>query len=84
MKQKYTGTIDELKALIESTGIQGELQSDRKGMQTFRSVDGGVLNWWSNGTIQFQGKPDAKAILELSLEKLLARKTSNVKPDGTN
>jgi hypothetical protein len=64
---KYHGTIDELKSLVSSTGIPGEWHASMGGKHIFRTLDGGVLNWWPNGTVQFQGKPDARALLERSL-----------------
>ena len=82
MKQKYNGTINELKDVVKSAGIQGEWESEGS-KQTFRSVGGGILNWWPNGTVQFQGKPDVKAVLERTLEELLAREKANATPATT-
>lgn len=42
--------------------------------QTFRSHDGGVLNWWeSTGTIQFQGKAIARTVLEQAFKNAMAK-----------
>jgi len=82
MSQKYHGTFDELKNLLKSAGILGEWHSDGKGLQTFRSVGGGILNWWqSTGTIQFQGKPDAMAVLKRSLNLGSSQHSLTSQPD---
>jgi len=66
MAIKHKGSLDELKAKI--AGITGAWSEDGSGKQTFRSQEGGVLNWWpSSGTIQVQGQDPAKSILELAL-----------------
>ncbi len=65
MSGKFSGTIDELKILIESTGYKGEWKELENGKYQFRSGCGAILNWWkSNKTLQFQGKPEEKAKLE--------------------
>jgi hypothetical protein len=66
-----------------STRTQGEWQSEG-GKQTFRSLEGGILNWWPNGTIQFQGKADEKSNLERLVQKALTAKQSNMEPDKVN
>lgn len=72
MSQKYHGTINELKDVVKAAGIQGVWKQDGSGKQIFRSEGGGVLNWWRNGTINFQGNDSAKGVLERTLQKLLA------------
>lgn len=68
MAKKFRGTIDELQSLIRVAGIPGEWDDDRQGRHSFRSKDGGVLNWWpSTGTISPQGEANAKARLETAL-----------------
>lgn len=67
MASTFKGTIDQLKELIAAANIHGEW-SEGAGKHSFRSQDGGVLNWWpSKGTLQFQGKPEGKSPLEMAL-----------------
>jgi predicted nucleotide-binding protein len=62
---KFKGSIEALKSLIESAGVTGKWFEKGEGRYTFKSEDGGILNWWmSTGTIQFQGDDTAKAVLE--------------------
>ncbi len=80
MPNKFHGSFNELKNIVKSTGVWGEWQSDGS-KQTFRSHEGGILNWWqSSGTVQFQGKAKGKLILERSLVRLLFGKTNKGKP----
>jgi predicted nucleotide-binding protein len=56
---------DALKALVESHGVNGAWTDDGKGKYSFKARSQGILNYWENtGTVQFQGKPEAKAELE--------------------
>lgn len=67
-KKNFEGTIDSLKSVIEASHVRGKWSADGQGKHTFKSQDGGVLNWWeSTGTIQLQGKGLAKAALEDAL-----------------
>jgi len=64
MANKYEGTIEELQALLKTAGLKGKWEDDGQGKHTFRSGDGGVLNWWpSKGTVQLQGQEKAKSKL---------------------
>lgn len=59
----YNDTIQNLKNIMQ--GIQGQWSEPQKGQFTFKTYDGGVLNWWpSTGTIQIQGKPSGRILLE--------------------
>ena len=62
---KYNGTFEELKGLM--AGIAGSWSEDGAGKHTFRTTDGGVLNWWVTGTVQLQGSNKGKAKLEAAL-----------------
>lgn len=72
MSKKYQGIIETLNDTLELAGITGEWKSDGSGKQTFRSEEGGIFNWWPNGTVNFQGSPEAKAILEQKVNSLLS------------
>jgi predicted nucleotide-binding protein len=68
MPTKFTGSILELKALLEAASISGKWSGEGQSKHSFRSDDGGILNWWpSTGTIQFQGNEDTKATLEAAI-----------------
>ncbi|HEU5070423.1 MAG TPA: nucleotide-binding protein [Verrucomicrobiae bacterium] len=68
MANKFEGTIEELQALVKAAGIKGKWEDDGQGKHTFRSSDGGVLNWWtSRGTVQLQGQDKAKQKLEKAI-----------------
>jgi predicted nucleotide-binding protein len=77
MLNPFHGTIDELKAAVDSLGISGEWASDGHGKHTFRSRSKGVLNWWeTKGTIQVQGQPQGKEELASALESALSGRQS--------
>lgn len=64
MPIKFNGTVDELKDKILKAGIRG-VWTDQNEKYSFRSEDGGVLNWWpKTQSLSFQGSSDAKAKLE--------------------
>lgn len=68
--RKFKGSIEELQAAVADAGITGTWSDEAGGKHSFRSKDGGVLNWWpATGTLQFQGQPDAKLALEQALER---------------
>lgn len=69
---KFKGTIEELKALVKDAGISGNWRPDGQGKYTFRSPEGGILNWWTNGTVNFQGQDYGRSILERSLTKIFS------------
>jgi predicted nucleotide-binding protein len=61
MAIKHEGTIEELQTLLKTAGLKGKWEDDGQGKHTFRSSDGGVLNFWqSKGTVQIQGQEKAK------------------------
>lgn len=68
MPPKFKGSLDELKAVIEAAGIEGEWKAEAGSKYSFRSQDDGVLNWWpGTGTVQLQGQNAGKAALEAAL-----------------
>jgi predicted nucleotide-binding protein len=68
MKTRFKGSIDDLKIRLELAGLAGKWADEGKSKYSFRSEDGGILNFWSStGTIQLQGKEDAKAELEAAI-----------------
>lgn len=64
MPNKFIGGIDDLKEKVRGASIRGEW-TNQKDKHSFRSEDGGVLNWWpKTQSLSFQGPSDAKAKLE--------------------
>jgi len=55
---KFHGTLEQLKTLVEATGLAGEwTEKPQNGLLSFRAKTGEMMNWWPNkGTIQFQGQ----------------------------
>lgn len=63
MSNKFNGSIEELKVLMAS--VPGDWSEDGNGKHTFRTKDGGVMNWWpSKGTINLQGNEEGKAKIQ--------------------
>jgi predicted nucleotide-binding protein len=61
MANKFDGTTEELKGLIETAGVKGQWEDDGHGKESFRTKSNTVLNWWpSKGTINFQGSDKDK------------------------
>jgi predicted nucleotide-binding protein len=68
MAFQFEGTIEELQALVKAGGINGKWEDDDLGKHTFRSNDGGILNFWpSRGTLNLQGKDKSKLKLEKAI-----------------
>ena len=69
---KYTGTIEELIEIVQGFGIYAYLE-DKENCKKIGTHQGdGILNWYeSTGTLQFQGKLEAKRELEDLLEQHL-------------
>lgn len=62
---KFKGSLEDLQAAVADAGIAGSWSEEAGGKHSFRSKDGGVLNWWpATGTLQFQGQAEAKSALE--------------------
>lgn len=64
MAPQFRGSLQELKDRIASVGLDGTW-ADEGAKHSFRSRDGGVLNWWpGTGTLQTQGKPEGRVPLD--------------------
>lgn len=69
MTNKFYGTIEQLRGLIDGNGNAGDWSEDVTGKFCFRSKNGGILNWWpKTGTLQLQGSARAKELLEMALK----------------
>jgi predicted nucleotide-binding protein len=68
MASTFKGTIEQLKEAIESGGLIGTW-TEASGKHSFRSQDGGILNWWpKNGTLQLQGGAEGKASIQQAID----------------
>jgi hypothetical protein len=48
---KFHGTLEELKAAVDSCGVKGEWKANEKANNhAFRGRTGEILNWWRNST----------------------------------
>lgn len=66
MSNKFNGSIEELKGLMAI--VPGDWLEDGNGKHTFRTKDGGVMNWWpSKGTVNLQGNETGKAKIQAAL-----------------
>lgn len=75
MTNKFKGTIEELQGLM--AGVPGDWSSDGNGKHTFRTKDGGVMNWWpSKGTVQLQGSDSGKEKIQAAFGGEVASSTS--------
>lgn len=70
-KTKFHGSLDELKAAVENTNLDGTW-SEKDGKTEFRSKGGAILNWWpKTGTLQFQGNKTESERLEAGVRAAL-------------
>jgi predicted nucleotide-binding protein len=62
---KFDGNIDDLKDLLQKKGVKGTW--DKKGVSNqFRSLQGGIVNLFDNGTVNFQGQsPDKDKLKDI-------------------
>ena len=77
MAEKLKVSIEQLKAIVEMTGVSGEWQDKGNGHWQFRCNDNAILNWWkTSGTISYQGpqteRQEFEQIVELAIEKSLS------------
>lgn len=72
---KYNKGKDSFKQLLIQNGINGEW-SENNGKLQLRTYNGGVINLFNNGTVQFQGKSEAKLELEKRIALLIENETT--------
>lgn len=78
---KFYGSIENLKSIVKNYGFQGTWKSEKSGnglKHTFRPKLGGVINYWTTGTVLFQGKEPYCSALERALAKHLATKDDDI------
>lgn len=76
--KKYKGTIDELKALVESVGFHITEVHDKSKSHQIRTEEGAILNLFCNGTLSFQGKEEVAKRLQELLENSDSKSSQSV------
>ena len=68
--KRFDGTLEELQALVATTGQDGTWHQPGANHHQFRAAGGAVLNWWNTKkkTVSFQGPDPAKGALEAALD----------------
>ena len=67
---KHKGSFEDLKTMVRGVGREITSSGLSGNAYQIKTEDGAILNWYeSTGTVQFQGKPEAKAKLEADLAK---------------
>ena len=70
---KFTGDLEELKALVEQCGVRGTWAALANGHHQYRTREGAQLNWWqTSGTLNFTGESEAKERLRQAVERAFA------------
>lgn len=84
---KFTGTLDELKKIIENFGHNIRDIKDNSNLKQIKTETGATVNLYNNGTLQVQGKQTSKDELEKSLNSYLFnpdRDSQTIKVPGKN
>ena len=86
---KFKGTREEFKQIVDTCGFSGEWH-EKEGMIQFKANNEGIVNLFSNGTVQIQGKQEGKDEINDILTPMLAQsskvvinKLSSVKENPT-
>lgn len=65
---KHKGSFEDLKTMVRGVGREISSAGPSGNAYQIKTEDGAILNWYdSTGTVQFQGKQEAKARLEADL-----------------
>ena len=80
-KLRFTGTVQELKQLVEASGLKGRWQPDSEGAR-FVTDGGGILLWYGPiiRTIMIQGKEPSRSVLREKLGRNFGDKESVLTP----
>jgi predicted nucleotide-binding protein len=74
---RFSGSLEDLQGLLSE--IAGDWSSGGNDKHTFRTKEGGILNWWeSKGTVQLQGSDAGRLKIRGALE------VGSVYDSGTN
>ena len=80
---KHTGSFEDLQAIVRAVGFVVEETSDKDSMKQIRTREGAILNLYSTGTLQFQGKKGPREKLEKSIS-IPERNIRNTNPNSAN
>lgn len=65
---KHKGTFEDLQTMVRGVGCEITFAGMSGNAHQIKTQDGAILNWYeSTGTVQFQGKQEAKTKLETNL-----------------
>lgn len=73
---KFQSTLEDLKHTLEINAVKGQWSKSGSSDQ-FRSINGGIINLFSNGTINFQGQSPDKENLNSLIESYNAGKPTS-------
>lgn len=80
----FTGSIDDLKAAVETTGIDGNWEEKPNKCWRFASRDRSGLNWSSTkGTVWFDGPEAAKQALIAAIDSVMSAGTVKAEENRT-
>ena len=67
---RFDGSIDDLKSIVEQTGVRGAWTMHDNNHHKFTAATGAVMNWWDTKkkTISFQGPDGPKQALEAAVD----------------
>ena len=70
MMNRFDGSLEELKALVEATGIKGTWTTHGNNQHKFSSATGAFLTWWDGRrkTVLFQGPDGPRHTLEAAID----------------
>jgi predicted nucleotide-binding protein len=80
----FHGTLDELKALVDATGITGAWTSHEHNEHRFSATTGAILCWWDTKkkALVYQGPKAAKEALEAAINAVGAEGKAPVLPSS--
>lgn len=82
---RHKGSFDDLKTMVRGVGREITFAGMSGNAYQIKTEDGAILNWYeSTGTVQFQGKQEAKAKLEADLATYTGASTPVATPAPPN
>lgn len=81
---KHKGSFEDLKTIVRGVGREITSSGPSGNAHQIKTDDGAILNWYeSTGTVQFQGKPEAKVKLESDLAAYTGKAVAPVPATAT-
>ncbi|MBS3963477.1 MAG: nucleotide-binding protein, partial [Methylomonas sp.] len=82
---KHKGSFEDLKTMVRGVGREIVSAGPSGNAHQIKTEDGAIVNWYeSTGTVQFQGKPEAKSKLEADLATYTGTATPVSAPPPVN